>query len=55
MSTTSYELCKGAFDGKELFTIEGSEKLALNSGTTWRSAKNAEKPPKTPSSPPKTP
>ena len=29
MSTTSYELCKGALDGKDLFAIEGSE--------NWRS------------------
>ena len=33
----------GALDGKELFVIEGSEKLALNSGTTRRSAKNGQK------------
>ena len=29
MSTTSYELCKGALDGKELFAIEDSK--------NWRS------------------
>ena len=41
-STTCYELIgMRALDGKELFAIEGSEKLALNSGTTRRSAKNA--------------
>ena len=40
----------GALDGKELFAIEGSEKLALNSGTTRRSARNASEPPKNPAS-----
>ena len=42
LSTKSDELCKGAVDGKELFTIEGS-KTGAQLQTTWRSAKNAEK------------
>ena len=49
MSTNALLIGMGALDGKELFAIEGPEKLALNSGTTRRSAKNASEPPKTPS------
>ena len=52
MITNAVLIGMGALDGKELFAIKGSEKLALNSRTTRRSAKNAEKTPKTPSSPP---
>ena len=39
---------EGALDDEELFIIRGLEKLALNSGTTRRSAKNAEKTAKSP-------
>ena len=49
MSTNAKLIGMGALDGKELFAIEGPEKLALNSGTTRRSPKNASEPPKTPS------
>ena len=49
MITNAVLIGMGALDGKELFAIEGSEKLALNSGTTRRSAKNASEPLKTPS------
>ena len=51
MFTDAVLIGMGALDGKELFAIEGSEKLALNSGTIRRSAKNdqkAEKPVKPP-------
>ena len=41
MSTTSYELCKGELDGKELFIIE-APKTGVQLQTTSRSAKNAE-------------
>ena len=43
MFTNAVLISMGALDGKEPFAIEGSEKLALNSGTTWRSAKNVAK------------
>ena len=49
MSTNAILIGMGALDGKELFAIEGPKKLALNSGTTRRSAKNASESPKTPS------
>ena len=39
MSTNAILIGMGALDGKELFAIEGPEKLALNSGTTRKSAK----------------
>ena len=42
MSTDAVLIGMGALDGKELFAIEGSE-LALNSGTTRRSAKDGQK------------
>ena len=48
-STNAVLIGMGALDDKELFVIEGSEKLALNSQTIRR--KNAEKPQKAPSSP----
>ena len=47
MITNAVLIGMGALDGKELFAIEGSEKLAPNSETTWKSAKNASEPPKT--------
>ena len=47
MSTTSYELCNGALDGKELFIIE-APKTGVQLQTTWRSAKHAEKTQKAP-------
>ena len=43
MFTNAVPIGMGALDGKELFAIEGSEKLALNSGTTQRSSKNGQK------------
>ena len=43
MSTYAVLLGMGALDGKELFAIEGPEKLALNCGTTRRSAKEGQK------------
>ena len=52
MTANAVLIGMGALDGKELFAIEGSEKLALNSGTTRRSAKNAKKSPNPLSSPP---
>ena len=57
MITNAVLVGMGALDGKELFAIEGSEKLALNSGTTRRSAKNVQKGGKTSETawPPKTP
>ena len=51
MLTESDELCKGALDGKELFTIEGS-KTGAQLQTTWRSAKKCLKKAQNPSTPP---
>ena len=42
MITNAALIGMGALDDKELFATEGTEKLALNSGTIWRSAKNVE-------------
>ena len=49
MSTDAILIGMGALDGKELFAIEGPEKLALNSGRTRRSAKKWPRGRKTPS------
>ena len=52
MFTSAVLIGMGALDGKELFAIEGSEKLALNSGTNRRRAKKMAKRPKNPVKPP---
>ena len=48
MSTDAVLIGMGALDGKELFIIEGSEKLALNSGTTRGARKMTQNASKTP-------
>ena len=42
LSTTSYELCKGALDGKELFAIDGSKNWRSTLGQPGGARKNAE-------------
>ena len=49
MSTNAVLIGMGALDGKELFAIEGSEKLALNSGTTGGARKMTQNASKNPS------
>ena len=45
MSTKSDELCKGALDGKELFTIEGSKNWRSTQGQPGGARKMALKKP----------